>query len=924
MMRTVIASMALGMLFANSVWAAEQDLVGHYSFESDRGPVVVDGSGRGHDGRAIGGVKWVKGPYGTALALDGQDGYVEIGPSKGLEIASAGTIEVWCCPKTIQGGLVNWSTGGGWPDERLVLAVNTYQGSEALTVSLADGKDAQPLREFGRLLPDQWCHLAITFDGESVQVYRDGLLITSAKQGVRPDTAGVPLWIGRCQGLGKEYFHGLIDEVRVYNRAFSPLEILASYKRQAKERGKDVTGFHAVTIRTRAYPGPGKIVATLDARAMQPLPNAAQLLVTLRRSGSNETIQHERLSPIPASGTAETVFDIQRQPAGQYVVSAVVLGPDGIRIGNESTEAVTWPGQPESLRNVKVLNNLVWELLNLDAARSGEVADEQTFRVPRDRWVFVRSVATVAQGAVLRISIDSDASDKPIIEHRPGAESTREAMRFLPAGQHTLHLHHQGQAGLRRLVVRAIPMLQHAFYGADPHVHPFGPYDWDFLAKDVLPNVNTMVSGGGAVPAHLKAWHDSGRRWITIIGLPSKPTADSDGVDKTYQHWSSALGLQHPLMSGIIVDEFGGGDDPIYDIYRQAVERIYANPQFKGKAYIPYGGTFYGNDRSRRFAKACLDGGGYIAWERYLIEQPTEQAARDFIKLRVTNQMPLWEAALPGCTERMILVWGYMSQPTESLNVDPTVDYRVYMDMQMHTAATHPSFFGLGGFQWYHSSYCDEENVRWAGRLFRYYAIEGHTDPLLDDPYKLTHVRNPDFADGLDGWLLVRAEEGTMQARSYRGYSWLQGRYPRTRMGDTFLWTQRSSRRPNVFCQTIKALKPGRLYSMKMITGDYQDLVNEVSKQASHAVTIKLDGVDVLPGPKKSFQFTFPNCYAHHLGKFDAQHSYWMNYHWRVFRAKAGTAQLAVTDWAGDTEPGGPIGQELMFNFIEIQPYIGD
>lgn len=49
-----------------------------------------------------------------------------------------------------------------------------------------------------------------------------------------------------------------------------------------------------------------------------------------------------------------------------------------------------------------------------------------------------------------------------------------------------------------------------------------------------------------------------------------------------------------------------------------------------------------------------------------------------------------------------------------------------------------------------------------------------------------------------------------------------------------------------------------------------------------------------------------------------------MNYHWRVFKAKETTAKLTVTDWQDDQHPGGPIGQELMFNFVEVQPYLGE
>jgi hypothetical protein len=89
-------------------------------------------------------------------------------------------------------------------------------------------------------------------------------------------------------------------------------------------------------------------------------------------------------------------------------------------------------------------------------------------------------------------------------------------------------------------------------------------------------------------------------------------------------------------------------------------------------------------------------------------------------------------------------------------------------------------------------------------------------------------------------------------------------------------------------------------------------------------VRIQLDKVDVLPGPKNCFQFTVPSCYAHTLGKLNARNPFWMNYHWRVFRAMGPTAKLTVSDWAGDATPGGPIGQETMFNFIEIQPYVGE
>jgi len=64
--------------------------------------------------------------------------------------------------------------------------------------------------------------------------------------------------------------------------------------------------------------------------------------------------------------------------------------------------------------------------------------------------------------------------------------------------------------------------------------------------------------------------------------------------------------------------------------------------------------------------------------------------------------------------------------------------------------------------------------------------------------------------------------------------------------------------------------------------------------------------------------------YWYGLGKFKRGYPCWMKYYWRVFRAKGTTAELTVSDWTGPNNPGGPAGQELAFNFIEIQPYFGE
>jgi hypothetical protein len=45
-----------------------------------------------------------------------------------------------------------------------------------------------------------------------------------------------------------------------------------------------------------------------------------------------------------------------------------------------------------------------------------------------------------------------------------------------------------------------------------------------------------------------------------------------------------------------------------------------------------------------------------------------------------------------------------------------------------------------------------------------------------------------------------------------------------------------------------------------------------------------------------------------------------MVYHYQQFRATGPTAELTLSDWRSPDDPGGPIGQETIFSFVEVQP----
>src|SRR5262249_50236266 len=71
-----------------------------------------------------------------------------------------------------------------------------------------------------------WTHLAATYDGSALRYYVNGTLTDSQNHTGQINTSTGALRIGGNSVWGED-FKGLIDEVRIYNRALSAAEIQA-------------------------------------------------------------------------------------------------------------------------------------------------------------------------------------------------------------------------------------------------------------------------------------------------------------------------------------------------------------------------------------------------------------------------------------------------------------------------------------------------------------------------------------------------------------------------------------------------------------------------------------------------------------------------------------------------------------------------
>jgi hypothetical protein len=577
------------------------------------------------------------------------------------------------------------------------------------------------------------------------------------------------------------------------------------------------------------------------------------------------------------------------------------------------------------------LNNLVSELLEVTS--TSKASDEFVFTQPTSGWLFISSTGK----GTARIFLDQEAN--PLLVHGADGVPTREAMRHAAKGRHTIRMAGEGDFKVERLVVKAIPELIHCGLGFNSEIKSYSVYDLNFLRTDILPNVTTLI-----VPNNIKLseatiedWHRQEKRFVAEVGI----NGQAKTADEHFDYWRSFY-EKAPFLDGIIVNEFIVNRPVVewaaltaerlarmekerqqYAQYAEAIKKLQADERFRNKMFYGYvGGSGKKLNQEivgTNFIRTILDCGYRIALERYLHEMSSEKGSREALQLFVDG-ISDWETKEPGVTKQLVIAFGLFSMPPGSINKQPNVDYHVWMDQQMNLVANHPTLSGLAGLEWWTSTLADEETVRFVGKLYRHYAIEGRTNLMTTTPLFLTHIQNADFEKGTEGWTVRPAEEGSIAVKTFPRYGRIEGRYmglgrpaDPEHIGDTFLWMRRSEKAPNSFSQRIRNLKPGRLYSMKMLSCDCNDLINPKARKVEDAkpiVHVMIEGVEV--DARKSFRETYSSSPEPPIPVC-------ITYHWKVFRAKTETALLTVTDW--EDGKGSGYGQEQAFNFVEIQPY---
>jgi hypothetical protein len=191
--------------------------VAHFKLDEAKGSIAND-SARNRDGTVYGSPQWqpIGGVLGGALQLDGVDDYVRIGS---VLSPADGALSVFAW---IRGGapgqaVLSQTGASNW---LCTDAVEGYLMTELKTT----GRGSSPLLSRASITDGDWHRVGFVWDGSYRYLYVDGAEVAkdaSPLSDLESASGGLYFGVGSALAPGT-FFSGLIDDIRIYNRAIKP------------------------------------------------------------------------------------------------------------------------------------------------------------------------------------------------------------------------------------------------------------------------------------------------------------------------------------------------------------------------------------------------------------------------------------------------------------------------------------------------------------------------------------------------------------------------------------------------------------------------------------------------------------------------------------------------------------------------------
>lgn len=220
----ILTLIAFTASFAYGLNEPEESLILYFSFDEVDGDTTIDHSLYGNDGEMMGDPKLADGKFGKALQFNGESDWVEVPHDEILTVDESVTVMAWINTERHQGpaaqrwqGIVAKSNG---PRS---YSFYTEFPSECLHLSVGGAGSVCN----GKVALDEWQHVVAQVDDGTHRYWINGENVGDFPGKPPPpgkaDTASV--LVGKTHEGNREFL-GLIDEVRIWNRALSEEEVI--------------------------------------------------------------------------------------------------------------------------------------------------------------------------------------------------------------------------------------------------------------------------------------------------------------------------------------------------------------------------------------------------------------------------------------------------------------------------------------------------------------------------------------------------------------------------------------------------------------------------------------------------------------------------------------------------------------------------
>ncbi|WP_428939597.1 LamG-like jellyroll fold domain-containing protein [Fontivita pretiosa] len=329
-------------------------LVAAYGFEEGAGATTTaDVSGNNNTG-AVNGATWTtSGRFGNALSFNGTSNYVTVNDAASLDLSTGMTLEAWVFP-TATTGVRDVIIKEGSNVDIYNLYARNWRGAPEANVFVGG---INRTAEGPTLSANVWTHLAGTYDGVTLRLYINGAEAAAlAVAGSIPASTGA-LRIGGNSIWG-EFFQGIIDEVRIYNRALAPSEIQQDMNSPVSQGGSDTTSPAITAVTPRNGAANVALTTNITVTFNEPMDPASitSSTIVLRDPNANVVSASVTYNAATRVATLDPQNNLTSFP-NAYYTAQVKGGVAGVKdiSGNPLSADLTWAfttGTPQFQDNI--------------------------------------------------------------------------------------------------------------------------------------------------------------------------------------------------------------------------------------------------------------------------------------------------------------------------------------------------------------------------------------------------------------------------------------------------------------------------------------------------------------------------------------------------------------------------------------------